>query len=28
MIDGTTEDYNYDIDMSVFMQNAIPIAKM
>lgn len=28
MIDGTTEDYNYDIDMSVFMQNAIPVAKM
>jgi len=28
MIDGTTEDYNYDIDMSVFLQNAIPVAKM
>ena len=28
MIDGTTEDYDYNMDMSVFMQNAIPVAKM
>jgi len=28
MIDGTTEDYNYDLDMSVFVQNAIPLSKL
>ena len=28
MIDGTTEDYNYDIDMSVFVQNATPLSKL
>jgi len=27
MTDGTTEDYDYNVDMSVFMQNAIPIAR-
>jgi predicted ArsR family transcriptional regulator len=28
MIDGTTEDYNYDLDMSVFVQNATPLSKL
>jgi len=28
MIDGTTEDYNYDLDMSIFVQNATPLPKL
>ena len=28
MIDGTTEDYNYDLDMSIFVQNATQLPKL
>jgi len=28
MIDGTTQDCNYDVDLSGFMQKAAPIMKM